>query len=107
MMEIKQRFTGKTDSVKLDLCTRRKRRFIGILHAMVDGNLRVITARVNELHERATAATICKNILSFLAKVGILEKQIYSLFVCLWLPFLFLGMEVRHERQFRFMPSTY
>ena len=28
------------------------------------------------------------------------------LFVCLWLPLLFLGMEVRHERQFRFMPST-
>ena len=28
------------------------------------------------------------------------------LFVCLWLPFLFLGMEVRHEQQFRFMPST-
>ena len=25
---------------------------------------------------------------------------------CLWLPLLFLGMEVRHERQFRFMPST-
>ena len=30
-----------------------------------------------------------------------------DLFVCcLWLPFLFLGMEIRHERQFRFMPST-
>ena len=26
--------------------------------------------------------------------------------VCLWLLLLFLGMEVRHERQFRFMPST-
>ena len=26
--------------------------------------------------------------------------------VCLWLPLLFLGMEVRRERQFRFMPST-
>ena len=26
--------------------------------------------------------------------------------ICLSLPLLFLGMEVRHERQFRFMPST-
>ena len=25
--------------------------------------------------------------------------------VCLWLPLFFLRMEVRHERQFRFMPS--
>ena len=30
-----------------------------------------------------------------------------DLYVCLWLSLLFLGMEIRHERQFRFMPSTY
>ena len=49
------------------------------LQALVDGNLRVITIAVNELHKRATAAAIRKNIASCLAKLGILEKQIYSL----------------------------
>ena len=35
-----------------------------------------------------------------------LPLDLFVLFFCLWLPLLFLGMEVRHERQFRFMPST-
>ena len=39
----------------------------------------VITTGGNELDERATAAPIRKNIVSCLAKLGILEKQIYSL----------------------------
>ena len=47
--------------------------------AVVDGNLRVITAAVNELHERDIAAATRKNIVSCLVKLGILEKQIYSL----------------------------
>ena len=46
---------------------------------MVDGNLQVITAAVNKLHQRATAAATSKNVVSCLVKLGILEKQIYSL----------------------------
>ena len=44
----------------------------------MDGNLRIITTAVNELDERETAAAIRKNIVICLAKLGILEKQIYS-----------------------------
>ena len=48
--ETKQTFAGKMVSVKVDLCTSRKRHFIGInLQVVVDGNLRLITAAVNEL----------------------------------------------------------
>ena len=43
------------------------------------GNLRIVSAAVNELHERATAAALRKNIISCLAKLNISEKQIYSL----------------------------
>ena len=36
-----------------------------------------------------------------------LEKtQMLPNLLLLWLPLLFLGMEVRHKRQIRFMPST-
>ena len=49
------------------------------LQAVVDSNSRVITTAENELHERATAAAIRKNILSCLAKLDILEKQIHSI----------------------------
>ena len=68
MIEIKQAFASKTVSVKVDVCIRGKRGFIGInLQTVVDGNLRVITAAVIELHERATAAAIRINIVSWLA----------------------------------------
>ena len=54
--------------VKVDLCTRRKRYFVGIyLQALMDSNLRVITAAVNELHEQATSAATRKNTISCLA----------------------------------------
>ena len=80
MIGTKQIFAGAMVSVQVDLRTRRKRHFVGIyLQAAVDNNLRVITAAANELHEPATAAAIRKSILSCLAKLGILEKQIYSL----------------------------
>ena len=70
----------KMVSVKVDLCTRRTRRFNGInLQAVADGNFRVITKAVNELHEPATAAGIRNNIVSCLTKLCVLEKQIYSL----------------------------
>ena len=39
--------------------------------------MRAITTVVNKLHERETAAAIRKNIASCLAKIGVLEKQIY------------------------------
>ena len=42
------------------------------------GNLRVSTAAVNELHKRATAAAIRKNIVNCSVKLGILQNQIYS-----------------------------
>ena len=80
MIDTKDTFAGKMVSVKVDLCILRKRHFIGInLQAMVKSNLQVITATVNELHERAITAEIHKNIVNCLAKLGILEKQIGSL----------------------------
>ena len=59
MIENKQAFAGTMVSVKE--VGEKKRNFIVInLQAVVDGYLQVITAAVNELHERATAAAIRK-----------------------------------------------
>ena len=67
-------------SIKVGLCTRRKHHFNGInLLVVVVGYLRVIITAVNELHERETAVAMSKNILSCLAQIGNLEKQICSL----------------------------
>ena len=78
--EVKQAFAGKMVSVKVDLCTRRGRHFIGInFQAIVEGDLRVTTAAVTELHERATAAAIRENMVRCLLQLGISEKPIYSL----------------------------
>ena len=41
---------------------------------MVDGNFRVTTAAVNELHERAKAAAIRKTIVSCLVKLGVFDS---------------------------------
>ena len=50
----------------------KKAHFVGInLQAVMDGNMRVINAFVNELHEQATATAIRKIIVSYLAKLGI------------------------------------
>ena len=77
MIETKLIVGCKMVSVKVDLCMQRKCHFIEInLQPVVDGKLRVITAPVKELHERAIAAAIHENIVSCLAKLGILEKQI-------------------------------
>ena len=82
MIKTEQTFAVEIVSVKVDLCTRRKHHFIGInFQAVVEGVLRVTTVAVNKLHERATAAALRKNIASCLAKLGILEKQIYSLMI--------------------------
>ena len=52
MIKIKLTLADKMVSVKVDLCTRRKRRFNGInLQVVVDGNFRIITEAVNELHK--------------------------------------------------------
>ena len=75
-----QTFASKMVSVKVDFSTQRKGYFIGMnLQAVMGSNLRVIIAAVSELHKRATAAAIRKNIADCLAKLGILKKQIYSL----------------------------
>ena len=80
MIEIKQTFASKMVLVKVDLCRRRNCHFIEInLPAVVDGNLQVIILAVNELHERASAVVIRKKIVSYLAKLDILETQICSL----------------------------
>ena len=79
-METKQIFAGKMILIKVDLCTRRKRHFIGInLQAVVDGNLQVVNAAVSGLHKRVKTAAILKNIVGCSTKLDILEKQIYSL----------------------------
>ena len=77
MIKTTQMFAGKIVSVEVDLCAQRKRHFIGInLQVVVNGNLGVITAAVNELDERATAVATRISIVSCLAKLGVLEKQI-------------------------------
>ena len=49
MREIKHTLACKMVTIKVDLCTQKKRHFIGInLQAMVDGNLRAISGPVNE-----------------------------------------------------------
>ena len=63
MINTKQTFSGKMVSFKANLCTRTKGHFIEIkLQAVVDGNLQVINAAVNELHERETAVAIHKTL---------------------------------------------
>ena len=80
MIERKQIFGDIMVSIKVDSCRRRKHHFIGMnFQAVLDGTLLVITAAMNESHERETAAAIRKNTISCSAKFGILEKQIYSL----------------------------
>ena len=55
MIETKQKFSGKMVLIKVDLYMQRKSHFIGInLQAVVDSNLSILTAAVNELHKRAT-----------------------------------------------------
>ena len=79
MIVTQQTFASKMVSVEVEVCEQRKRHLIGInLQAVVDGNLRAITAAVNELHKRTTFVAIGKTIVSCLAKLDILEKQIYS-----------------------------
>ena len=59
LAETREVFSGKMVSVKVDLCTRRGRHFVGInLQAVIDGDLRVTTVAVTELHERATAVAL-------------------------------------------------
>ena len=49
------------------------------LQAVVNGNLHIIIATVNDLHKRVTTAAMCKHIVHCLAKRGTLENQLYSL----------------------------
>ena len=76
MMKTKQTFTGKMVFIKVGLCTRKKHHFNGInLRVVVVGYLGVIIKAVNELHERATANAISKNILNCLAQMAIWRSK--------------------------------
>lgn len=80
MIDLRAEFSQRMVCVKTDLCTRRGRHFIGVnFQAVVNGNLRVITATVKEMTERATGREIHAMLLSSLQKLGIEEQQIYTL----------------------------
>lgn len=78
--EMKPHLQGRMVSIKTDLCTRRGRHFIGInIQTVLDGELKIITATVKEMTERATGTEIRKVILDNLQKFGIKEENIYTL----------------------------
>lgn len=77
---IKNEFCDRLVCVKTDLCTRRGRHFLGInFQSVIKGNLRVVTAAVEEMTSRATAAEIRRTLVDCLKKLGICEQQIYTL----------------------------
>ncbi|XP_066969352.1 uncharacterized protein [Macrobrachium rosenbergii] len=67
-LELRTEFDKRSVCVKLDLCTPD-----------INGKLKVVTASVKEMTQRATAEEIKSVLLACLNKIGIQEKQIYSL----------------------------
>ncbi|XP_068239893.1 uncharacterized protein [Palaemon carinicauda] len=79
-LELRTEFDKRLVCVKLDLCTRRGRPFLGVnVQSDINGKLKVVTASVKEMTQRATAEEIKSVLLACLNKIGIQEKQIYSL----------------------------
>ena len=79
-LELESEFAKRLVCVKLDLCTRRGRHFLGVnVQSAINGKLKVVTASVKEMTERATAEEIKSTLLACLDKIGIRERQIYSL----------------------------
>lgn len=77
MNDVKAEFSQCMVCVKTDLCTRRGRHIIGVnFQAVINGNLRVITASVKEMTERATSTLIRAMLVASLHKLGIEERQI-------------------------------
>jgi len=79
-LELGSEFDKRLVCVKLDLCTRRGPHFLGVnVQSVINGKLKVVTASVKEMTERATAEEIKSILLACLDKIGIQERQIYSL----------------------------
>ncbi|XP_068237829.1 uncharacterized protein [Palaemon carinicauda] len=79
-LELRTEFDKRLVCVKLDLCTRRGRHFLGVnVQSNINGKLKVVTASVKEMTQGATAEEIKSVLLACLNKIGIQEKQIYSL----------------------------
>lgn len=77
---IQKTFANKMVSVKLDLCTRKGRHFIGInFQSIVDSKLKVVTATVQEMNTKATANEISQLMISKLKQFNISEDRIYSI----------------------------
>lgn len=80
IQELKNEFLDRMVCVKTDLCSRRGRHFLGVnFQTVINGNLRVVTAAVKEMTERATGAEIRDTLVTCLKKLGIREQQIYTL----------------------------
>ena len=80
MAELRSEFSKKLVCVKTDLCTRRGRHFIGVnIQAIVEGTLRVATAGVKEMPDKATGEAIRIKVLDCLQSLEIHEQQIYTI----------------------------
>lgn len=80
ILDLKNEFLDHMVCVKTDICSRRGRHFPGVnLQTVINGNLRVVTAAVKEMTERATGAKIRDTLVSCLQKLGIREQQIHTL----------------------------
>ena len=79
-LELVSEFDKRLVCVKLDLCTRRGRHFLGVnVQSVINGKLKVVTASVKEMTKRATAEEIKSTMLTCLDKIGVQERQVYSL----------------------------
>ena len=78
--ELKEKVKGQLLCLKVDLCTRKGRHFIGInVQTIINGTVEVFTLKVKEMFVASTAEEIKLAILNSLAEIGVDISQIYAI----------------------------
>ena len=76
---MKEMVKGHLLSLKVDLCTRKGRHFIGInIQTVLNGKLEVFTLCVKEMFVQSTSAEIKSMIINSLLAISVEVTQIYS-----------------------------
>ena len=79
--DLSQMMRGKLVCLKVDLCTRNERHFLGINVQFVSsvGFLRSVTLKTHEMNKRATANELKNVILDVLSDFGLMWRDLYSM----------------------------
>lgn len=78
--KIAQQTIGKMISVKIDLCTKSGRHFLGTnIQFVKEGVITLYTAGVTEMKTRATGEAVRETMRTTIERLGFEERQIYSL----------------------------